>query len=223
MKTKYWKAPKQPTVSVNFRLEHNEGEPVPRNGAACYSELMNRAISKSVKSVVLVESLSHLAYEEPEIKRWIADLNSLGFPCHIVSIEDQLQIRLILKEFKSKTHLGSTLMLLRLLWEKGMNKIPDLYFQAMDANPKADKLVQIQKAHKHPQFLKTEYKGTPYQYIYPAYNAGHTVTSYKSLKNIRRSELFKRLAKGEDVYDGHSCPVATTWRLEDNPEYNGYW
>lgn len=196
---------------VHFEL-HNDKEHSTNGTGVCYSELTYSPIDKKWTSVLLKQRVSNISYNEPEVKRWLGDLNEVGFPCHFEGMDGDLKIRLVLKEFKSKLHLTSTLMLIRLLWESGMNVIPDFYFQAMDKNPKARKLLEIQKAHKHPSFRSN--KINPYGYYY---NTNHTVTSPQAARNISKTELFRRLKKGASVWESNFSytngykSVSATW------------
>ena len=211
MEPKYFKE-KKSTYGVYFEL-HAEQEVKKNSNTGCFSELTYSPIDAKWKSVLIKEPINIIPYEPREIKRWLRDLNELGFPCHFEGIDEHLKIRLVLKEFKSKPHLSSTLMLIRLLWEMGMNKIPDIYFQVMDANPNANKFIQLQKAHKHPSLMETTrnyghgYTPPPY----PTFNTNHTVTSHRQLQNISRAELFKRLKAGKSVWAIHEESIEKTW------------
>lgn len=212
---KYYKKRSSNTVSVHYFLEADK-ERQKISNTACYATVMNAPIDMKWKTILLQQPVGSIPYTRTQVIRWINDINELGFPCHFEKMGKTLNIRLILTEFVSKIHLASTLMLLRVLWENGMNHIPDLYFQAMDENPRADRLVQIQKAHKHPGLLvvqKPYYPGDK-PYTYSSYNTGHTVTSHWNKKNIRRTELMKRMKKGDDVFKGSRSPVAMTWRVD---------
>jgi hypothetical protein len=196
----YFKTGKQTTANVTFALEGKKKEAREYRGQTCYSAVTQHLIPAHYQSLLIKEAVGHVPYERKECLRWVNDLNEIGFPCHFVSMGTHLKIRIKFKDYKSKTHMVSTLLLLRALWEQGMNRIPDVYFQAMDANPNANKLEEIQKAHKNKSLAKNGYW----------YNTNHTVTSYCHPHEIEKEELFKRFEQGPSVY-GHIERPGSQW------------
>jgi len=80
-----------------------------------------------------------------------------------------------------------------------MATIPDYYFQALDANPEANKFEELQKAHKHPELSY--------------FNTNHTITDAGNGKaNVEKDELFKRFEKtGIKVYDRQGVAQSIHW------------
>lgn len=169
-------------VYVTYVLE-NDDEKVEKAKQACYSALFH-GVDKKWKAILLKENMDRVGYDEPEIKRWVDDLNEMGFPCHLEGVDETVRIRLILDEFKSKVHLCSTLSLLRLLWESGLDKIPAAYFEVLDADPNADKIDVLQTTHKK-----------------LGAGSGHAVTGkYNGTPNVDRKLLLERLSQGVGIH-----------------------
>lgn len=178
---KYFKG-RDHDVYVTYVFEGN-GKTTEHARQACYASIF-RQVPEWVKSILLKENMSRVGYDEPEIKRWIDDLNEMGFPCHLEGVDETVRIRLVMDEFKSKVHLCSTLSLMRLLWEGYYSKIPEIYFTALDENPEADKIEVLQVAHK---------KGGAGQ--------GHCVTgTFNGTPNVERKLLLERLSEGMGIH-----------------------
>lgn len=201
----YFKQRKQ-DVYVTYVLENKEekNEQVRR---ACYADMFNK-VDKKWESVLLRENMDRVGYDEPEIKRWVDDLNEMGFPCQLEGVDETVRIRLTFGEFKSKAHLCSTLSLLRLLWENGLDKIPEAYFGMVDADPNIDKIDALQTAHKN-------------------LNAGmgHAVTGpYNGKANVEKKLLLERLSQGIGIHamrEGYRL-VNETWRSPEAKQAKGY-
>lgn len=215
----YSKPPKLRSTYVSYTLE---GEDLSENKMArdlfefdakpgsyehegCFATITYYPVSKKIKSILVYQPVNTLAYAETEIRRWIADINEVGFPCTIEEFSTTLKVRVNLENYTKKEHWVSTLYLIRVLWETGRNDVPDLYFQAMDDNPMADKLIEIQKAHK-------QYKGS--------YIGGHVGITYKDIIiNVTREEFLKNLEDfGHSPY-GKETNVPRIWGLKECPGY----
>lgn len=216
---KYWKQPKEDSVYVSFELEGEKspdmaertgryGESIlarpeyyPR--AACFSAITYYPISEEVTSILYKQPIKNFAYNEAEIRRWIADINEIGFPCTIVEIGETVKIRLDFSNFETKEHMISTLYLIRVLHEAGRNKVPDRYFEAMDANPEADKFIEIQRAHK-PKTTASRYD----------YEGGHTGITNSSNPDLTKEQVFANFKKlGKEVHypTAYNVAVHTSW------------
>lgn len=197
----YFKPPKSPNTYVNFILQE-ENSSVTHTHQPCYSIITYGKLDPKVQSIILYQPFNQVSYDKESVKRWLADINEVGFPCYLeaMSEKDGIKIRLNLTEFISKPHLISTLMLARALWENRINEIPERYFQAMDENPEADKLLEIQKAHK--------FKIEPYGYN--SFNINHTVTNHSN-RDVDSKLLFKRFREGRGVYESGLGGVSRLW------------
>jgi hypothetical protein len=209
-------------------------------GAACYAQIIaksydedyvkkypyyaNYGMHKDTKIIHVYRSKKDMPYDVPEIKRWIDDLNELGFPCRFANDDVEgddtkqekwaketikkdvraIALRFIrqgaaapvdpnkfynffvdIKDYDNKTHLFSTLTLIRMLSENYYDKVPELYFEMLDKDPKMDKLQAIQDAHKATNT-----------------NGGHCVTYSGNGSNVTRDKLFKRFEKKNDIWEG---------------------
>lgn len=209
---KYWKHPKEVSSYVSFELEgernpeiksttsYHETPARPKDcpGYACFANITYYPISEEVKSILYKQPIEHFAYGEDEIRRWIADINELGFPCTLLEIDKLVKIRLNLSDFETKEQLISTLYLIRVLHEEGSNVIPGKYFAAMDANPEADKFIELQKAHKSARDSW----------------GGHTGITAGSTPNLSKAEVFANFKRlGKPVYfDGKwNVAVQSSW------------
>lgn len=199
------------TATVYYKFLNKEGKPIPapisayseyydtegKDGHACFSGFYQSAIPKEAIKIHIFHQVKMVPYSRVDVKRYIDDLNEMGFPCRYVkNLDKVIKIELNLKDYKWKSHLCSTLTLLRVLWESGLAKIPDYYFEAMEANPKADKFIEIQKAHKHPNL---------YNY------GGHTIAA-KGTANISRKAFFEKIETSKkEVYDTGNAGINKYW------------
>lgn len=170
-------------VSVTYILESAEKK-AETSRAACYASLF-RQVPEWVESILLKEKMDRVDFDESEIKRWVDDLNEMGFPCHLEGVDETVRIRLVMSEYKTKVQLASALSLLRLLWESGHTHVLEWYFVKLDEDPAADKIDVIQAAHKQTQ-----------QYT------GHVITGINNgAANVDRKLLLERLSEGLGVHD----------------------
>ncbi len=167
--------------------------------SACYGSITG-TINKNTAVIVVYRKKSSVPYNDDHIVRYIYDLNDMGFPVSIVKdpkFPDTLYLHVYTENYKSKTHMFSTLTLLRLLWESGMNKVPEHYLQMMDEDPSGDKLDKLQRAHK--------VKGT---YV----SGGHAVTFPGNGGNIDKNTLFERFNKGVGVFSSGGLGINIAWK-----------
>lgn len=64
------------------------------------------------------------------------------------NVDQYYHFEIKLSDYKYKSHLVSALMLVRCLTETGICKVPEIYFQMLDANPNLDRFDALQTAHK---------------------------------------------------------------------------
>lgn len=202
--------PKRYDVYVTYVLENGD-EKDERENQGCYASLFHQ-VGNKWKSILLKEKMDRVGYGEPEITRWVNDLNEMGFPCHLEGVDETVRIRIVLSEMQSKVHLCSTLSLLRLLWESGLDKIPEAYFEMVDKDPEADKIDLLQTAHKK-----------------CGAGSGHAVTgTYNGTANVDRKLLLERLSQGVGVHAARAGYrfVNEAWRSPDaklKSRYGGYY
>lgn len=239
---KYYHPERSQSAQVWFKTLDETGKVLKDYpGAACYAQIAAKAydeeyikkypfyamygMHKDTKSIHVYRSKAFMPYNVPEIKRWIDDLNEMGFPCRFVHEEvegddsrqekwakgtttkkdfEDMALRFIrhgaaapvdpnayynffvdVKDYQNKSHLFSTLTLIRMLSECYYDKVPELYFEMLDKDPAMDKLQALQDAHRNGNA-----------------NGGHCVTFEGNGKNVTRDKLFKRFEKQNDIWDG---------------------
>lgn len=230
---KYLDQEKNKDLWISFRLLDKDRKLVKDfNRAGCYSSITYNMDAKT--AIINPYRLrSVMPYNVPEILRWIADLNEMGFPCEFeytdsgLSDEEKqvnwaketigcsvpatpnddadlqsmalMAIRhggpapidptqfynfyVHLKNYVNKSHLFSTLSLIRCLHEPGISVIPEAYFEKLDADPTLNKFQLLQNCHK------------------TLHSGGHVVT-YSSLKNVDHGTIMKRFQDKTDLFTG---------------------
>lgn len=113
----------------------------------CFYSMFQGGIQEGAVRFEFPHPRINIPYSNESIVRWIANLNEMGFPCS-VEIGETCIFKLELKDYKWKLHVMSTLMLLRLLTESGLVKMPELFFQKLDEDPTQDKFKLLQWVHK---------------------------------------------------------------------------
>lgn len=121
---------------------------------ACYSDIMGGNVQEDAYKIVLYYA-TDAPYTEEEVKRWVKDVKSWGFPCKYKGIHDELGYTIVLPvrktaktSYKSKLHFASALNLFRYIRETYVNKIPRMYFEICDAVGKdVDKFAAMQIAN----------------------------------------------------------------------------
>jgi len=215
--------------------------------AACFAQIATKpsmaanggyysgyGMDRNTKTIHVYRNKSNMPYDVPEIKRWIADLNEMGFPCRFVgdeitsdeekqksfvkdTVKTSLRVAALkiirhgnsapvdpnkfynffvdLKDYKDKSHLFSTLSLIRMLSESYMDHVPERYFEMIDSDPSVDKFQALQTAHKQ-----------------GSVSGGHAVTFEGNGTNISHSALMKRFEKtSADLWDG-DLAINNSWR-----------
>lgn len=163
----------------------------------CFYHITYGAIQKDVTKIILFHPREKVPYKRVDIKRFIDDLNDMGFPCYYkLNNDKEIRIELKLEDYKKKTHLTSTLTLLRCLWEgTQISTIPEAYFQILDKDKKVDKFIALQDAHRQVM---------PY--------VGHVVTAKTNGNNIDKEEFFKKLAQcAIPIYGNGQDSINNLW------------
>jgi hypothetical protein len=202
----YYKVDQPLNASAFFKFLNDKNEVIPEGNGyqtyaqgtarACYGSFFAGAIPQKATKILVFHTRPTVPYTRVAIKRYIDDLNELGFPCHYMrNLTNEIRIEFRFKEYKYKVHLLSALTLIRVLWEHAYAKIPEIYFQAMDANPKADKFEELQKAHK---------KISNY--------GGHTVTGSNIKTNATLENYWKVVEHSRiGIYDAGNPGINKCW------------
>lgn len=192
---------KQLSAYSSFTLLDKNGKSIqnyPNN--PCYGAITG-TINKNTAAIDVYRSKNSVPYTEEGIVRYVYDLNDMGFPVSFINkAKDTYHFHVYMENYKSKTHMFSTLTLLRMLWESPMHKVPLLYFKMMDEYPQRDKLDAIQAAHKS----KGNYTG-----------GGHCVTYAGNGGNIDKETLFARFNKGTGVFTSGGLAINAAWKGVD--------
>lgn len=128
-------------------------------GCVCFGNL-TRQLPLDTKKIVVWESKSRIPYSDEAIKRWIDDLNQIGFPCHLVIKPLEIEVEVKIEEYEYKAQLFSALTLIRALYEFRSSNVPNLYFNLIDKDSTIDKFDAIQTAYKANPTSSPEYSIT---------------------------------------------------------------
>jgi len=202
--------------------------------AACFGAI-NTTMDSNTATIHVYRPKNLMPYNVPEIKRWINDINEMGFPCEFDydsnSVGDSekqekwanesvkkdlsdlaLTIRrhgspapvdpnqyynfyVHLKYYVNKSHVFSTLSLIRALSESYMSTIPEIYFETMDKNPNADKFQALQDAHKTGRTS----------------GHSHAVTYNGNGSNVSHKKLMDRFKEKADIYNSRLA-IHAAWK-----------
>ena len=241
------------TTYVWFKLLDKNGklvEDFPNH--PCYSGIIH-GFSKKARRIQVYHEKAKVPYNTACIRRWITDLNEMGFPCtfsedllpdaatkaegfaNATVNEGLTDMALLLMrhgneppaspnmfhnfyvnldDYEDKNHLFSTLSLIRCLTESGINRVPEVYFGIMDADPGMDKLEACQAAHKKVSNRKNIYDPKSYA------NTGHMVTFDGNGENVSREELMNRFKKAKvDLRDSGYLEINPAWNAAGEGRY----
>ena len=216
MDYKYYKTETPTNTNVSFRLLGESDVTLSRMrygvltpydwNYACFSPITYSAIPPETRKILIYRFLNQIPYDLVAIKRWIDDLNTLGFPCsYHISTNDKNLIHFVvdLKDYKKKILVICALMLIRCLFEQHICYIPNFYFDLLDKNPKSDKFKSLQDAHKTNADNEFNYM-----------NTNHTITDKSNKFNITRETFLNRVKDSRfGVYDNndHDCNINGLW------------
>ena len=190
---KYYDSTKRTNDRVWFKLLDKDGRVIKeQRNDACFSTITYYTIPAETVTILIYHAKDAVPYSVENIERWIKEINELGFPCSFeVTLTNDYHFTIKVADYVYKTHLVSTLMFIRCLYETGIAYIPERYFQLLDEKPDRDKFEAIQIAHK----TAPEY-----------FNWNHTVTSKENgSDNVTKDVLWGRYAAdGYKVLDGAS-------------------
>lgn len=205
------------STNIHYSLKSKEREKINCN-QPCYSDITYGTFSEKYEEIYTWQTLAQINYSEDKVKRWITDINEMGFPCSYEGIKEMVidcyftksacyVFKIQLKRYKFKAHLTSALTLIRYLMEDKIREFPKFYFKIMDLYPKLKKFRVMQMCHIY-------YK----EVAYP--NTNHTLRGGNATKWITKKELFKRIANTkipchQSIYIGNSYHISTIWRGED--------
>lgn len=195
----------QTTNSVSFEVRDEKGElvalsqyklPAQTRNTACFSALTYETIPKAAATVIVIHPRDRIPYDKATIQRWIEVISDLGFPCSVApgTASGNARFTIDLKQYRWKMHLTCVLMLIRVLYETGLAAIPGIFFELLDADPRADLFDLMQTAHK----VREGYTHSTYG------NTNHCVTYDSNGSNVTRDELFARIEATDKPLYGSS-------------------
>ena len=195
MKRKYSK----PSFNMNSYYKiHNNNNVMDYNNQPCFSGF-SQSNSYTASKIEVFCPVHDTSYKVDDIKRWIADLNEMGFECTYDGIKNSMYCFTIPIEkslHKKKGYSVSVMMLIRYLYHMGINHIIDYYFQLVDEIDGVDKFKALQAAHQ--LWPDGEYGG----------NTNHMTSFVGISKSITRDELFKKISNEPDWT---RCNITGVW------------
>jgi hypothetical protein len=213
---KYYKKNTPVTTHVNYYLvdENDNLVGVKYENADCFSKITYNNIPVLAKKIIITHPFNKIPYDKKFIKKWIKEINLLGFPCILAAPNikspdgDNNKIIIELDKYKKKLHINVTLQLIRYLTESYICYYPDLYFQGIEAAEKLilktglkklsleERFAILQEIHKIVVSDEKEYRQA---------NINHTIThSGNFVKPLPRADFFNRIDKlGRNVYDNY--------------------
>ncbi len=178
-----------PKVETNSQVSYRTLGPADailaeRPNDACFSSITYGLLPTDARKILIYRPLAQIPYALPTIRRWIKELNALGFPCRARKAKEPNVMHFIidLKHYVHKLHINSTLQLIRCLFERGICYVPEYYF----ADSQDDRFLALQQAH-YSLAANTANFGD-----YPG-NSNHTVT-WNGAKPVTKDQLFARIA-----------------------------
>ena len=175
--------------------------------SACFGHIFRR-LPETATSVYVFHSTKLMGYNEPEIIRYINDLCEMGFKCEYLgcSLENTV-FRINLKDMETKNQFGSTLTLIRCLYEANSVKIPERYLVALDNDPTMDKFEALQNAHKVGELP-----------------LGHNVTSRALGSNITLQKLYERFKiDGRTPFSESGTSINKCWADDEHHKTGKYY
>jgi len=202
---KHYKSDTKTDTYVSFKFLDDKNNVIATHGPhACFSLITYSAIPDTCKKIVFFRDISTIPYNLDIIKKWIAELNELDFPCQVEcekSNEKVINFTIDLKDFQKKIVVNCTLQLIRCLTESYICYVPDIYFNILDQNPKIDKFIALQDAHrKCPMYA----------------NTNHMITCNGNGNNITKEIFLERVQNHRiKTYDNNGygdCNISSLWR-----------
>lgn len=143
---------------VDFDIVDDKGEVIQEGREeSCYADMTYGSVPKTTAKVVLYfnDNYKETPYSEKEVRRWVKDVRSWGFPFVYKGInpdygyEIHMPIKTKRKEYyKNKLHFSSGLTLIRYLYEDRINRLPRKYFELCEEVGKGvDTFKAMQIAH----------------------------------------------------------------------------
>lgn len=128
----------------------------------CYYAITQGSMPRDTTQIICYHHKDWTPYDADEFARWIKAVNDdLGYPVKYkgmgykaLGIDDNhhvIEYKLRIGKhvrYKYKAQLTSALMLVRYLWESGLNGVPDNYFKLVEEIPDGDPFYLMQLAHK---------------------------------------------------------------------------
>jgi len=173
--------------------------------SACFGNLF-RQVPKDAVAAYVYHPADKMGYDDEAINRWVTDISEMGFRCEYLGVwgkNSYFQIKL--EDMETKNQFCSTLTLIRCLYELSSARVPQNYFQLMDAKPENDKFLALQKAHKIGGYL----------------GLGHNITSKDNGSDVPTLEvLFKRFEDAKLTPFSSGNPNLNICWARTDEEYN---
>lgn len=175
-------------MGVNYLQTTNRRVIKNYTNTACYSDVFTYGLKPNTTKLFLYQKTLNLS--EDDCKKWVDELNLLGFPCEFFGKEIPEEYKFISKylnngdyifyinccKYRYKNHLASTLTMLRYLFEYPYEKIVEKYLLLRTEYPKKNKFKLLQLS-----FLYTNSSG------------GHTLHYGKPRCFATKKEIMSRL------------------------------
>lgn len=147
------------TAYVNYRLLSKGKVTSENKHAACFYDLF-QYIPPGTDKIEFYETKDLVPYEDEIIKRWVDELRELGFPSEVKVDAKSCVFTVSVDDYKWKPHLLSALVLLRLIKESNLCKLPELYFQGLDEKPEQDRFKLLKRVHIGAEWCNSNHMAT---------------------------------------------------------------
>lgn len=136
---------------VSYRFVDKNGTILKDENYACFALILQAKIPDEVYKIVVYHPLTKVPYKPDIIKRWVSELNSLGFPMKFTVKNENIEFTILLHEYALKTHIACTLTLIRCAFELHICLVLEYYFEILEKKKLVDpndRFAALQTAHK---------------------------------------------------------------------------
>ena len=195
---KYYNTNARTNTSVSFSVYDKEGALLMnRERNDCFSRITYDFLPARAHHIIFYKKKTEVPYSFEIVQKWIKELFQLGFPCSVTEENNTFYFRFNIDDFTYKTHLNSTLQLVRAIAEDAICYIPEFYFSLIEKSPRINKFLALQSACRT---VDRHYNGLGYL------NTNHIVTGkHKHVKfNVTKEKLFENFkTDGTTVWGGY--------------------
>ena len=202
----------RPTTYVSYKIIGKNNEILSgRENSACYSSITYGKLPKETTKIICYHHIDSTPYTPEEVKRWIKEVKSFGFPCknlglgcqnfdisdeyHVVEIPIKIRDKVY---YDDKNHLTSVLQLVRYLFENGLFKLPRVYFEALDNLLKEYKRID-------------RFKLMQLSHGYISGNSNHSLRNFDYKKTITKKEFLRRCERKYSIYNQEYPSISELW------------